>query len=163
MKFYRIRGCSTFMFIDEFKKFIMRGNVLDMAIGIIIGAAFNKIVSSFVSNILMPPLGLLVGKVDFSNLFINLSGEKVKTLAEAQAANVPVIAYGLFLNTIIDFLIVSLAIFIMIKQINRFAIKKTEPLPESRKCPYCFSEINDLATRCPHCTSELNIQKAPSV
>ena len=151
------------MFIDEFKKFIMRGNVLDMAIGIIIGAAFNKIVSSFVSNILMPPLGLLVGKVDFSNLFINLSGEKVKTLAEAQAANVPVIAYGLFLNTIIDFLIVSFAIFIMIKQINRFAAKKTEPLSESRKCPYCFLEINDLATRCPHCTSELNLQAAKSI
>lgn len=150
------------MFIDEFKKFIMRGNVLDMAIGIIIGAAFNKIVSSFVSNILMPPLGLLVGKVDFSNLFINLSGEKIQTIAEAQAANVPVIAYGLFLNTIIDFLIVSFAIFIMIKQINRFTAKK-EALPEIRKCPYCFSEINDLATRCPHCTSKLNIQATKSI
>jgi len=148
------------MFIDEFKKFIMRGNVLDMAIGIIIGAAFNKIVSSFVSNILMPPLGLLVGKVDFSNLFINLSGEKIQTIAEAQAANVPVIAYGLFLNTIIDFLIVSFAIFIMIKQINRFAAKKEEPLPNIRKCPYCFSEIHDLATRCPHCTSALNMQES---
>ena len=110
------------MFLAEFKKFIMRGNVLDMAVGIVVGAAFSKIVSSFVSNILMPPLGLLIGRVDFSNLFINLSSQKVHTLTEAQAANVPVIAYGVFLNTVIDFLIVSFAIFIVIKQVNRFVV-----------------------------------------
>lgn len=138
------------MFLTEFKKFIMRGNVLDMAVGVVIGAAFSKIVSSLVSNILMPPLGLLMGKVDFSNLFINLSDKNVQTLAEAQAANVPVIAYGAFVNTVIDFLIIAFAIFLMLKQVNRFLTKK-----EARKCPYCFSEIHDNATRCPHCTSEL--------
>jgi large conductance mechanosensitive channel len=144
------------MFLEEFKKFIMRGNVLDMAVGIIVGAAFSKIVSSFVSNILMPPLGLLIGRVDFSNLFINLSSQKVHTLTEAQAANVPVIAYGVFLNTVIDFLIVSFAIFVVIKQVNRFAGTKAEPAKEIRKCPYCFSEIDPGATRCPYCTSVLD-------
>ena len=144
------------MFLAEFKKFIMRGNVLDMAVGIIVGAAFSKIVSSFVSNILMPPLGLLIGRVDFSNLFINLSSQKVHTLTEAQAANVPVIAYGVFLNTVIDFLIVSFAIFIVIKQVNRFVGIKEEPAKEIFKCPYCFSEIDPAATRCPHCTSILD-------
>ena len=142
--------------LDEFKKFIMRGNVLDMAIGIIIGAAFGKIVSSLVSDILMPPLGLLMGAIDFSNLFINLSNVEVTTLAEAKAANVPVIAYGLFLNSIIDFLIVAFAIFMLVKQVNRFMQKEEAPEKVSRLCPYCKSEIADDATKCPHCTSDLN-------
>lgn len=140
--------------MEEFKKFIMRGNVLDMAIGIIIGAAFGKIVTSFVNDLLMPPLGLILGQVDFSNLFINLSSTPASTLAEAKAAGLPVIAYGAFLNNIIDFLIVSLAVFLLIKQVNRFLPKKEE-VKEPHLCPYCKTEIPEEATRCPHCTSEL--------
>ena len=141
--------------VEEFKKFIMRGNVLDMAVGIIIGAAFGKIVSSFVSDVLMPPLGLVLGKVDFSNLFINLSSTEVETLADAKAAGLPVIAYGAFLNTVVDFLIVAFAIFMLIKQVNRLMPAKKEEEKPARKCPYCKSEIDEEATRCPHCTSEL--------
>lgn len=141
--------------LEEFKKFIMRGNVLDMAVGIIIGAAFGKIVSSFVSDILMPPLGLLIGKIDFSNLFINLSSTPAATLAEAKAAGLPVIAYGSFLNAVIDFLIVSFAIFMLIKQVNRFMPAPPEP-KAPHLCPYCKTVIPEDATRCPHCTSKLD-------
>ena len=142
--------------VEEFKKFIMRGNVLDMAVGIIIGAAFGKIVTSFVNDVLMPPIGLILGQVDFSNLFINLSGTPAATLAEAKAAGLPVIAYGSFLNAVIDFLIVAFAIFMLIKQVNRILPKKEEePAKEQRLCPYCKTEIPDEATKCPHCTSEL--------
>ena len=141
--------------IEEFKKFIMRGNVLDMATGVIIGAAFGKIVSSFTSDILMPPLGLLLGKVDFSNLYINLSGVEYESIAAAKEAGAPVIAYGVFLNTCLDFLIVAAAIFILIKQVNRLMPKAPEPEPDPRKCPYCKEVVADDATRCPHCTSEL--------
>ena len=141
--------------VEEFKKFVMRGNVLDMAIGIIIGAAFGKIVTSFVNDILMPPLGLIMGKVDFSNLFINLSSTPAASLAAAKEAGLPVIAYGAFLNTVIDFLIVSFAIFLLIKQVNRFTKKTEDNAPTPRICPYCKQEIADDATRCPHCTSEL--------
>ncbi|MBR1886719.1 MAG: large conductance mechanosensitive channel protein MscL [Schwartzia sp.] len=140
--------------VEEFKKFIMRGNVMDLAVGVIIGGAFGKIVSSFVSDVLMPPLGLLMGNVDFSNLFINLGKVPVTTLAEAKAANVPVIAYGQFMNACIDFLILAFAVFLMIQQINK-VLPKEAPAPEPRKCPYCKSEIDAEATRCPHCTSEL--------
>ena len=142
--------------VEEFKKFIMRGNVLDMAVGIIIGAAFGKIVTSFVNDVLMPPLGLILGQVDFSNLFINLSSTPVKTLAEAKAAGIPVIAYGSFINAIIDFLIVAFAIFMLIKQVNRMLSKKDEePAAEPRLCPFCKTEIPVDATKCPHCTSDL--------
>ena len=140
--------------VEEFKNFIMRGNVMDLAVGVIIGGAFGKIVSSFVSDVLMPPLGLLMGNVDFSNLFINLGKVPVNTLAEAKAANVPVIAYGQFMNACIDFLILAFAVFLMIQQINK-VLPKEAPAPEPRKCPYCKSEIDAEATRCPHCTSEL--------
>lgn len=140
--------------MEEFKKFIMRGNVMDLAVGVIIGGAFGKIVSSFVGDVLMPPLGLLMGNVDFSNLFINLGKVPVQTLAEAKAANVPVIAYGQFLNACVDFLILAFAVFLMVQQINKLTAKD-EAAPEPRKCPYCKSEIDDEATRCPHCTSEL--------
>lgn len=140
--------------MDEFKQFIMRGNVMDLAVGVIVGAAFGKIVSSFVSDILMPPLGLLMGNVDFSNLFINLGKVPVDTLAAAKEANVPVIAYGQFLNAVIDFLIVAFAVFLMVQQVNRLFPK--EAAAEPRKCPYCKSDIADDATRCPHCTSELS-------
>ena len=141
--------------IEEFKKFIMRGNVLDMAIGIIIGAAFGKIVTSFVNDVLMPPLGLLLGKVDFSNLFINLSSTPATTLAEAKEAGLPVIAYGAFLNSVVDFLIVAFAIFMLIRQVNRLMPQKEEAAPEPHLCPYCKTEIDKDATRCPHCTSQL--------
>lgn len=140
--------------LKEFKEFIMRGNVLDMAIGIIIGAAFGKIVTSLVNDILMPPLGLLLGKVDFTNLFINLSGHHYKTLTEAKAAGAATINYGVFLNNIIDFVIVSFAIFLLVHQVNK--VKRQEKKqPTTKECPYCLSNIPIKATRCPHCTSEL--------
>ncbi|MBQ2047680.1 MAG: large conductance mechanosensitive channel protein MscL [Schwartzia sp.] len=138
---------------EEFKKFIMRGNVMDMAVGVIIGAAFGKVASSFVSDILMGPLGMLMGRVDFSNLFINLSSIPAATLAEAQKAGLPVIAYGHFINGVIDFLIVAFAVFLMIQQVNKLFPKKEEK--PARTCPFCKSTIADDATRCPHCTSEL--------
>ena len=140
----------------EFKEFAMRGNVLDMAVGIIIGAAFGKIVTSFVSDILMPPLGLLLGKVDFSNLFLDLSGKGHASLAAAKADGAATLNYGLFINSIIDFAIVAFAIFLLIKQVNRFLKKPDAPAPVTTKeCPYCISKIDLKATRCPHCTAEL--------
>ena len=139
----------------EFKQFVMRGNVLDMAIGVIIGAAFGKIVGSFTTDLLMPPIGLLLGKVDFSNLFINLSGNAYPTLAAAKAAGAATINYGVFLNTVIDFLIVAFAVFLLIQQVNRF-LPKPAPAPAStRECPYCMSTIPLKANRCAHCTSNV--------
>ena len=136
----------------EFREFAVKGNVVDMAVGIIIGAAFGKIVSSFVNDILMPPIGLMLGKVDFSSLFLNLSGKPYETLASAKTAGAATINYGLFLNTVIDFIIVALAIFLLVRQVNRL---KREPEPVSRECPHCLSKIPLKATRCPNCTSEL--------
>jgi large conductance mechanosensitive channel len=141
--------------IKEFKEFIMKGNVLDMAVGIIIGAAFGKVVTSFVSDVLMPPIGLLLGKVDFSNLFINMSGKTFESLAEAKKAGAATLNYGLFLNTTIDFLIVGFAIFIMVRQVNRMKRQEVAPAPTTRECPFCYTAIPIKATRCPHCTSEL--------
>ncbi len=143
--------------LQEFKEFAMRGNVLDMAIGIIIGAAFGKIITSFVNDILMPPIGLLLGEVDFSNLFINLSGQPYAALAEAQAAGAATINYGVFLNTVLDFIIVAFVIFLLIRQVNRMKREPEAPPaePTTKKCPYCLSTIPLKATRCPHCTSEL--------
>ena len=140
--------------LKEFKQFAMRGNVLDMAIGIIIGAAFGKIITSLVGDVLMPPLGLILGKVDFSGLFLNLSGKSFATLAEAKAAGVPTINYGLFLNTLIDFIIVAFAIFLLVRQINRWN-KPVPAAPTTKDCPFCCSAIAIKATRCPNCTSEL--------
>lgn len=139
----------------EFKAFAMRGNVLDMAIGIIIGAAFGKIVTSLVADILMPPIGLILGKVDFSNLFLNISGRSYPTLAEAKAAGAATLNYGLFLNNIIDFLIVAFAIFLLIRQINRWNKPAPAPAPTTKDCPYCATAIPLKATRCPNCTSEI--------
>ncbi len=139
--------------LKEFKDFALRGNVVDMAVGVIIGAAFGKIVSSLVSDVIMPPLGYLMGGIDFSNLFLPLSKVPVSTLAEAKEMGVPVIAYGQFLNNVIDFLIIAFAIFIIISQINRMFPKA--PAKEARKCPFCKEAIADDATRCPHCTAEL--------
>jgi large conductance mechanosensitive channel len=142
--------------LQEFKKFALQGNVMDMAIGIIIGAAFGKIVSSLVSDVLMPPIGLIVGNLDFSGLFINLSGQAYATLAEAKAAGAPTLNYGLFLNNTIDFLIVALVVFLMVKQINRFKAKPAPaPAPTTRECPRCLSAVPLKATRCAFCTSDL--------
>jgi len=143
--------------LKEFKEFTMRGNVLDMAIGIVIGVAFGKIVTSFVNDVVMPPIALLFGKVDFSNLFIDLSGKSYATLAEAKAAGAATIRYGLFLNTVVDFIIVAFVIFLLIQQINRMTREPDEvpAAPTTKECPYCLSSIAIKATRCSHCTSEL--------
>jgi large conductance mechanosensitive channel len=142
--------------LKEFREFTLRGNVLDMAIGIIIGAAFGKIITSFVNDILMPPIGLLLGNVDFSNLFISLSGQPYATLEEAQAAGAATINYGLFINTVLDFLIVAFVVFLLVRQVNRMRREKEAPPAEpTKECPYCLSVVPLKATRCPHCTSEL--------
>ena len=140
----------------EFKEFAIRGNVLDLAVGIVIGAAFGQIVNSFVQDILMPPVGRLLGHVDFSNLFVSLSGVHYDTLAAAKAAGAATINYGLFINTVINFLIVAFAIFLLIRQVNRWAPKPAPaPVPATRVCPYCLSAIPAKATKCAHCTAEL--------
>jgi len=140
--------------LKEFKEFAMRGNVLDMAVGIIIGAAFGKIITSFVSDILMPPIGLLLGKVDFANLFINLSGQSFASIADAKKAGAATINYGLFMNTVLDFLIVAFVIFLLIKQVNRLN-RQPAPASTTKDCPYCLSAIPIPAVRCAHCTSQL--------
>ena len=149
-------------FFEEFKQFIARGNVIDLAVGIIIGAAFNSIVSSLVNDIIMPPIGMLLGNVDFTDLFINLTDTEYESLAAAKEAGAATINYGVFINTLINFLIVALAVFILIKQINRLYPKPTEEPSEpiAKNCPYCMTEIPIKATRCPNCTSEL--EEAPA-
>lgn len=140
--------------MEDFKKFAVRGNVMDMAVGVIIGGAFGKIVTSAVNDIIMPPIGMALGKMDFKDLFVSLNGKEYATLELAKKAGAPVLAYGSFINTIIDFVILAFIVFMMIRQINK--LKDEEPpAPEARKCPFCKSEIADDATRCPHCTSEL--------
>lgn len=141
----------------EFKEFVMRGNVMDMAIGLVLAVAFGKIVTSFVGDILMPPIGLILGHVDFGNLFINLSGQQYDTLAAAKAAGAATINYGLFLTSVIDFLIVALVIFLLVKQINRFKKPAPAPVASTRECPYCLSLISLKATRCAYCTSEVKV------
>ncbi len=142
-------------FISEFKEFAMKGNVLDMAIGIIIGAAFGGIVNSLVKDIIMPPLGLVLGKVNFTDLFISLDGKSYVSLAAAQAAGAPTINYGVFINTIINFIIVALAIFIVIRKVNAMKRKPAPPEPNTKECDYCKESIPKAAVRCPHCTSDL--------
>lgn len=140
----------------EFKVFAMRGNVIDLAVGVIIGAAFGKIVSSLVNDILMPPIGLLLGKVDFSNLYLNLSGKTFGSLAEAQTAGAPTINYGIFLNNLIDFVIMAFVIFLLVRGMNRLSKKVESPVqPTSRDCPFCATSVSKKATRCPNCTSEI--------
>ncbi|MCJ7557364.1 MAG: large conductance mechanosensitive channel protein MscL [Gammaproteobacteria bacterium] len=143
--------------LKEFKEFAMRGNVFDMAIGIVIGAAFGAIVASFVDDILMPPIGMLLGGADFTNLFISLDGQHYASLAAAQAAGAATINYGLFISTVIDFLIVAFVIFLLVRQINRMRAEPEEvpAEPTTKDCPYCATEIPIQATRCPHCTSEI--------
>lgn len=149
--------------IKEFKEFAVKGNVVDMAVGIIIGGAFGKIVSSLVNDIIMPPIGLLIGKVDFSNLFIDLSGQNYASLAQAKAAGAPTVNYGLFINNIIDFVVVAFALFLVVRWMNKLREtamadhkKAAVPAaPTTKKCPYCLSEIPIKAVRCAHCTSNL--------
>jgi large conductance mechanosensitive channel len=141
----------------EFKEFAMRGNVVDLAVGLVIGAAFGKIITSFVSDILMPPIGMLLGKMDFSNLFITLSDGQFATLEAAKQAGAATINYGLFFNAIIDFVIVAFAIFMVVRQMNRM---RREPeaapaVPDTKECPFCLSTVPLQAVRCPHCTSDL--------
>ena len=139
----------------EFKEFAMRGNVLDLAVGIVIGAAFGQIVTSFVHDILMPPIGKLLGHADFANLFVSLSGVHYDTVAAAKAAGAATINYGVFLNTVLDFLIVALVIFLLVRQVNRWKPAPVAAAPTTKECPYCASQIPLKASRCPNCTSEL--------
>ncbi|MBK9324521.1 MAG: large conductance mechanosensitive channel protein MscL [Bdellovibrionaceae bacterium] len=140
---------------SEFKAFISRGNVLDLAVGIIIGAGFGKIVSSFVSDVLMPVVGLGLGKVDFTNLFVALNGESYETLAEAKKAAAPTLNYGVFLNSIIDFIILGFAIFLIIKLASKVQKAPAAPAPTTKDCPFCLSAIPTKATKCAHCASSL--------
>ena len=135
----------------EFKTFIVRGSVIDLAVGVIIGAAFGKIVTSVTNDVIMPILSLITGKVDFSNLFLTLSGEKKETLTEAQAAGAITLNYGSFLTTVIDFILIAFVIFLMVRQVNR--MRKPETVT-TKDCPFCRMAISKDATRCPHCTSE---------
>ena len=141
--------------LKEFKEFAMRGNVMDMAVGVIIGAAFGKIVASVVEDVIMPPVGRLLGHVDFSGLFINLSGKTYETLAAAKAAGAPTLNYGLFLNTVINFLIVAFAVFLVVQQVNRWTKKPAAPAtPTTKDCPQCAMPIPIAAKRCGHCTAQ---------
>jgi len=144
--------------LKEFKEFAMRGNVIDLAIGVIIGGAFGKIITSLVNDVIMPPIGLLLGKVDFSNLYINLSGGSYTSMVQAKEAGAVTINYGLFINTLIDFLIIAFVVFLLVRQVNRLQRSEPEPAPApaTKDCPFCFSSIPIKATRCPQCTSELN-------
>ena len=142
--------------VAEFKAFVSRGNVIDLAVGVIIGAAFGAVVTSLVNDVIMPPIGKVLGGMDFKDLFIALDGGAYKTLEEVKKAGVPAIAYGSFINAIINFLIVAFAIFILVKQVNRFKAPEPAPAPPSTKdCKFCGMGIPIKATRCPHCTSEL--------
>jgi large conductance mechanosensitive channel len=140
---------------SEFKKFIMRGNVMDLAVGVIIGAAFGKIVTSLVNDVLMPVVSLATGKIDFANLFISLNGQTYATLADAKKAAAPTLNYGAFINTVIEFLIVALVIFIVVKQVNRLLPPPPAPAASTKECPQCCTAIPLAAKRCPACTSAL--------
>ena len=142
--------------LKEFKEFVMRGNVLDLAIAVIIGAAFGAIITSLVNDILMPPLGLALGKVDFKDLLVSLNGQLYPSLAAAKTAGAPVIAYGQFINTMINFLVIAFVIFQIVKQVNRYkAPAPVAAVPATKDCPYCAIAIPIKAVRCPQCTSEL--------
>ncbi|MDO8520056.1 MAG: large conductance mechanosensitive channel protein MscL [Deltaproteobacteria bacterium] len=142
----------------EFKEFALKGNATDMAVGIIIGGAFGKVVSSLVSDIIMPPIGILLGKIDFANFYFNLSGGRYPTLAQAKAAGAATVNYGFFLNTALDFVIVAFAVFLMVKQINKLRRRPQAIIPTIKECPLCFSSISVKAVKCPHCTGNLNDQ-----
>jgi large conductance mechanosensitive channel len=141
--------------LKEFRDFAARGNVIDLAVGVIIGAAFGKIVTSVVDDLIMPPIGMVLGRVDFKDLFVALNGGTYASLQAAKTAGAPVIAYGNFMNTVMQFLIIALVIFVMVRQINRLKTQPAPPTDESRDCQFCVSRIPRKATRCPHCTSTL--------
>lgn len=142
-------------FISEFKEFAVKGNVIDLAVGFILGAAFGKIVTSLVNDIIMPPIGMLLGGVNFADMFISLNGQSYESLEVAKAAGAPVIAYGSFINIIIEFLIIALVLFFIIKTINRMKRQQPPAEPNTKDCPYCKESIPKAAVRCPHCTSGL--------
>jgi len=139
---------------SDFKEFAMRGNVVDLAVGFVMGAAFGKITTSLVNDVIMPPIGSVLGKVDFSSLYVNLSEKTFPSLAAARTAGAPIVAYGSFINTIIDFVIVAFAMFILVRQMNRL-VSPAPAAPMEKDCPYCLSKIPLAATKCAHCTSEL--------
>lgn len=141
--------------LKEFKKFALKGNMIDLAIGMIIGSAFTKLVTSLVESVIMPIITIFTGKMDFSNLFLALDGNEYATLAEAKEAGASVVAYGSFLTGVIDFLIMAFVVFIVVRQINRLKKKEEAKPVTTKKCPYCISEISIEATKCPHCTSDL--------
>jgi len=148
--------------LKDFKAFLMRGNVVDLAVALVIGAAFGAVITSFVNDILMPPIGLALNGVDFTNLFVSLTGQSYASLAAAKAAGAPTLNYGLFLNAIINFVIVAFAMFLVIRQTARFFPPPPPPASTTRECPYCLSAVPLKATRCAHCTSELaRLEMAP--
>ena len=140
--------------LKDFKAFVMKGNVLDLAVAVIIGAAFGAIVTSLVNDVIMPPIGLLLGHVDFKDLFVSLNGQSYATLAAAKTAAAPVIAYGQFLNTVINFVIVAFVVFLVVRAATKLQ-RKPEAVPTTKDCPYCYTAIPIPAKRCPHCTSQL--------
>ena len=144
--------------LKDFKTFVMRGNVVDLAVAVVIATAFGAIVTSFVNDLLMPPLGLVLGRVNFADLFVSLNGQSYPTLAAAKAAGAPTLNYGAFINTIINFVIVAFAVFLLVRQVTRFTAAPPAPAaaPTTRECPYCVSVIPIKATRCPQCTSALS-------
>jgi large conductance mechanosensitive channel len=146
----------------EFKEFAMRGNVLDLAVGIVIGAAFGKIVTSLVNDVLMPPIGLLLKNIDFKDLFFNLGATSYPTIAAAKAAGAPTLNYGIFLNTILEFLIVAFAVFLLVRTVNR-AVPKPVAAPTTQDCPFCRTSIPSGASRCPNCTSDLKAAATKAV
>ena len=143
-------------FIGELKEFAVKGNVIDMAVGIIIGAAFGSIVNSLVKDVIMPPVGMLMGGINFADIFMALDGKTYASLAEAQAAAAPTINYGLFINAIISFIIVALAVFVLVRQVNALKKQPAPPEPNTKECPYCKESIPKAAVKCSHCTSDLN-------
>lgn len=142
-------------FFNEFKEFAVRGNAVDMAVGIIIGAAFGKIIDSLVKDVVMPPIGRLLGGVDFKQLYINLGDKTYETLEAAEKAGAPLIKYGSFINTLVDFIIIAFVIFIMVRMINKLKAQPQPADPTTKECPHCLSMIPIKASRCPHCTSDL--------
>ena len=140
----------------EFKEFIARGNVVDLAVAVVIGAAFGRIITSLVEGVIMPPIGLLLGKVDFSNLFIDISGQRPESLADAQLKGLPVIAYGRFLNDVVTFLIIAFVVFLIVRAVNRLRAQPPPP-PNTKDCPFCLTAIPVAATRCSACTSEVAV------
>ena len=149
--------------LKDFRDFIARGNVIDLAVGVIIGAAFGKIVSSLVSDVLMPPLGLVLGRIDFSSLFINLGDKPAKTIADAKAAGIPTINYGVFIDNVIQFFILAFVVFLLVRSVNRLYKKPEAPAaPRTKACPFCAESIPVAAKKCGHCTSDLAPVAAPA-